>query len=219
MSWQWWCALLGLILVTGGALLAFTGVKKTRSDFIADEKFWRALTIWLPRWWGKSRTAFVADFNRFIRPKKLVRLDDHAFAVSTSASLEWDVLLREFPEGDELCEVVRRLWKRQSDFEPRLGDAILKTGQKLTVAQEDLVIGVAGVDEKVVKVAVGGLSLQAWASSWLPSLLRSALWAPSPRSHRPIRRPGRMPRCPLTPPVTPSYTLQARSGRPMSRGG
>jgi hypothetical protein len=85
MSWQWWCACLGLILVAVGGALAFIGFRKTWSDFVVNEKFWRALTTWLPRWWGKTRKAFVAAYNRFIRHKKFVNFSDQATAVSASA--------------------------------------------------------------------------------------------------------------------------------------
>ena len=162
MSWQWWCACLGLILVAAGAALAFIGFRKTWRDFVVNEKFWRALTTLLPRWWGKARKAFVAAYNRFIRHKKFVNFSDQAAAVSASARMDWNVLPAEFPEDEELPEVARRLWKHLSDLELRLGDNIRQASQSFSAAHEDLGKRVTVVDEKVVRVAVGGLSLQAW---------------------------------------------------------
>jgi hypothetical protein len=162
MSWQWWCACLGLILVAVGAALAFIGFRKTWSDFVVNEKFWRTLTNWLPRWWGKARKAFVAAYNRLIRRRRFVTSGDHVTAVDASAPVGWNVLPPEFPADEELLETVRRLWERQSDLGRQLGDYIRQANQSFSTVHEDLGKRVTVVDEKVVRVAVGGLSLQAW---------------------------------------------------------
>jgi len=162
MSWQWWCACLGLILVAAGTVLALTGFSKTWSDFVDDGKLWRALTSGLPGWWGKTRKAFITGYNRFIRHKKSVDLNDQAGAVAVTASLDWNVLPAEFPEDEEIPEVARQLWEHLAALELRLGDNFRQAGQNLAAAREDLDKRVAVVDEKVVRVAVGGLKLQAW---------------------------------------------------------
>lgn len=162
MSWQWWCACLGLIFVATGAALAFIGFRKTWSDFVANQNFWPTLTSWLPRWWGKARKSVVGAYNRVIRRKRYVTGSDNAAAVDTLAVIRYGIQPQEFPEDKELPEVVRSLWKRHSELELRLGDYTQQSTQSFSAAREDLGGRVTLVDEKVVKVAVGGLSLQAW---------------------------------------------------------
>ena len=68
----------------------------------------------------------------------------------------------QFPESKELPDIVRDLWERTSALDRQLGNYMGQTTRTFTTAQQDLSEQVAQVDEKVVKVAIGGLRLQAW---------------------------------------------------------
>ncbi len=162
MSWQWWCACLGLILVAAGAAIAFIGFRKTWSDFVASEKFWRALIKWLPRLRRKVKATVGAAYNQLIHRKRYVSDSDHVTAVDAEVGIRYGIQPSEFPADRELPEIVRTLWERHSVLELRLGDYMQQAGQRLSAVQEGLGERVTLVNENVVKVVVGGLSLQAW---------------------------------------------------------
>lgn len=162
MSWQWWLTLLGVLLVFAGATLALIGFRHTWNDFISDRKFSGALTSAIPAVREQATRALAEVRYRLRRGPRPIHDGDQATSVSAQATISWKILPAEYPEDKELSEVLRDLWDRHIALQRDVGNYIQTSTKNLSTAEENLSKRVTLVDEQVIKVAVGGLALQAW---------------------------------------------------------